>query len=272
MKTYSTFAEAYQDLAKRLQEAPEVSVRGLKTKELLCETFRIEDPTKRFELLPEKRELYFYGELLWYLCGTYDVREISPFSKFWLKIAGEDKKVNSNYGHRIFRTERTFFRALSLLKKDIYARQAICHINLPRDVYVGNKDIPCTVFLHFVVRDQRLNMIGFMRSNDFIKGLTYDFPAFSVFQQIMFMLLREDWPDLKLGWYQHWATSLHVYEPDFEKLSQFQTENSYREKSIRLKRLPITSSGRPVREIEELFLKAQKEPERAFEVQEALFS
>lgn len=258
--TYQDFYEAYCCLAKALLNAEEVTVRGLKTKEVLGASFRVNDVTKRVKL-EKNRETYLFGELLWYLAGSYDVEEISPFSSFWKKIA-TDGKVNSNYGHRILRQEKTFFNALRQLEKDIYSRQAIAHINLPRDIRTDNKDIPCTMFLHFFVRESKLNLIVYMRSNDIWRGLTYDFYAFVTFQQLMLKFLRERVDSsLQLGWYQHTVGSLHVYEPDYEKLVAFK-DSSGIDGHLILREMPIAEDGFPHPSAVEAFHNARDNKDR----------
>ena len=268
MTTYEDFYEAYSCISKQLLNAPEVTVRGLTTRELLGFSFKVKDSTKRTSLEPT-RERYLFGELLWYLSGSYDVDEIAPFSKFWLKIA-KDGKINSNYGHRIFRAEKTFFRALNQLSKDIYSRQAIVHINLPKDINTDNKDIPCTMFLHFFVRNDHLNLIVYMRSNDIWKGLTYDFYAFSMFHQIMLMKLKNHFPQLQLGWYQHIAGSLHVYDTDYEKLENFRGAHEIEGRLV-LKRDPIREDGSPINIVREAFHLAHQEPDRVKDIATSIF-
>lgn len=55
-----------------------------------------------------------------------------------------------------------------------------------------------------------------MRSNDVVKGTTYDIPSFILFQRLMLLRLREVYPDLEMGRYTHFDSSLHLYESDFE--------------------------------------------------------
>ena len=80
----------------------------------------------------------------------------------------------------------------------------------------GNKDVPCTFIQMFHIRDNKLHTTVEMRSNDVIKGTTYDIPSFILFQRLMLLRLREVYPDLEMGTYTHFANSLHLYSSDFE--------------------------------------------------------
>jgi thymidylate synthase len=95
-------------------------------------------------------------------------------------------------------------------------RQAVCSLWRPSDLvnaFRGDKkDLPCTLTLQFILRSGKLNLIVNMRSNDVWLGLPYDAWAWCSIQQLV-----ADALDVELGWYQHQAGSLHVYERNFEK-------------------------------------------------------
>jgi thymidylate synthase len=57
-----------------------------------------------------------------------------------------------------------------------------------------------------------------MRSNDIFRGLPYNFVQFTTMQEIM-----AGWLSLKVGSYNHFSDSLHVYESDFGRLEAVQT-------------------------------------------------
>lgn len=55
-----------------------------------------------------------------------------------------------------------------------------------------------------------------MRSNDITTGTIHDVSAFCVFMRLMYLRLKEVYPDLELGTYTHIASSFHLYEKDFD--------------------------------------------------------
>jgi len=58
-----------------------------------------------------------------------------------------------------------------------------------------------------MIRDESLDAVVSMRSNDAVLGLPYDVFLFTFLQEMMAVEL-----DLKLGAYHHFASSLHLYE------------------------------------------------------------
>ena len=162
---------------------------------------------------------YLKGELIWYFTGDKNIEFIGKYSSFWKKIANSDGTANSAYGNLIFRrkNEYNFTEwgwAIQSLKDDKDSRQAIMHFNTPDHLFLSNKDQVCTMYGIFLIRNNRLNFHVYMRSNDVIKGLTYDVPFFTLLQVEAWKILVKQYPKLMLGSYFHNATSLHLYEND----------------------------------------------------------
>lgn len=66
-----------------------------------------------------------------------------------------------------------------------------------------------------MIRNNRLNLIVNMRSNDIFKGLTFDVFQFTLLQELMAAELG-----VELGTYTHIDNNLHVYENDIPKIRQ----------------------------------------------------
>ena len=116
------------------------------------------------------------------------------------------------------------------------------YIGSPKFQYESNKDLPCTSFLQFFIRKNKLHLIVNMRSNDLIKGTTFDIPFFMLLLQNMFLLLKEVYPELELGYYYHNAMSLHIYEPDFD-LVEDMLKHDFDFNKIELKKPIINKHG-----------------------------
>lgn len=101
------------------------------------------------------------------------------------------------------------------LQRDPDTRQAVVTIWDPAyDAHTdGLRDYPCTLSLHFMVRDDALDLHVTMRSNDVWWGLAHDVFQFTQLQQTMAAALG-----FELGQYYHHANSLHFYERDREQL------------------------------------------------------
>lgn len=177
----------------------------------------IEDPTRcimtnRVRKMPMR---YAIGEMLWYASGSPKLKEIRKYTSAWDRMSDDGEKVNSNYGWCI--KEKFGFDQYEYVKKllsvDADTRQAVIHIKEPRNTLENpTKDLNCTVCLQFFVRERKLYMTTYMRSNDLWMGFPYDVFQFTALQVLLSMELG--W---ELGTYTHIAGSLHLYLRDYKK-------------------------------------------------------
>lgn len=96
------------------------------------------------------------------------------------------------------------------LKKHPASRQAVISLwNPSEDCTVEKtKDFPCSNWLHFMIRDNKLDCVLTIRSNDLIWGLSsINVYEFTVIQEILARLLG-----VEVGKYWHFADSLHIYK------------------------------------------------------------
>lgn len=180
----------------------------------ICDAvFCIEDPTRNIVKNPIRNMpmRYAIGELAWYLSGSHKTKDIAQFSKVWNRLSDDGENSNSAYGWRIF--DKFGFDqwdyVKTLLWKDPSSRQAVIHIK-DADCEPTN-DVPCTVYLQFLIRDGKLNMSTHMRSNDIWMGAPYDMFSFCFLHMLMAMEMGVD-----IGEYHHYAGSLHLYKRDYE--------------------------------------------------------
>lgn len=241
-----SFAEAYAKLLTILLEKPDhvCKPRGMEIKELIAPTIRITDPTDRLYTSAARSTpmKYLAGEFLWYFSGRHDPEFITKYSAFWNQIKNtesgssgiDDGMLNSSYGRLAFHQVwadaswngvpiTQWEWSLRSIVRDIDTRQAIVHINRPAHQVDWIKDFPCTMHFQFLVRDGKLHMVVGMRSNDVIKGTTFDIPMFGFFQETMLHNLhqlgqemnRPDLEGLTLGHLTLVANSSHLYERDY---------------------------------------------------------
>ena len=222
-----TFADVYEKSMRMLLENPEYKSkpRGLDVHECLNVGLHIEDPTSNLFRYEDKSLTlptgYVKKEMCLYLLASNDARDFSKASKFWDGIKTKGGKINSAYGNLIFNNSlkdgrSQFDWAFDSLKNDKDSRQAFMRFNNTSHQYNGNKDVPCTFIMTFHIRNNKLNATIEMRSNDLIKGTTYDIPSFILFQRLMLLRLREVYPDIEMGFYEHFNSSFHLYSTDFE--------------------------------------------------------
>lgn len=222
---HKTLASMYEQMLFDVYETPQYTSapRGQEIRERINTTYVLADPTSNMftNVIRSVPKRYIAGELKWYFSGSKELVDIVDYSKFWSFIANEDKTLNSAYGHLLFKklnkagwTQWEWAYNSLVLDKD--SRQAIMYFGGSDYQYEGNKDFVCTSFGQFLIRDNKLHFHVTMRSNDLIKGTTFDIPFFTLLQQNMLLLLKEHHPELELGHYYHNAISLHVYGNDFD--------------------------------------------------------
>jgi thymidylate synthase len=156
--------------------------------------------------------------MAWYLHRDTDVDYIGQYSGMWSTLTNPGtNEINSNYGALVINDEQIGWVVDSLLA-DKNSRQAIMFFNQPKFQFKGNKDFVCTMYGNFFIRNNKLNMKIQMRSNDIFYGLTFDAPFFSFLMQTVYLILKKNdqYKDLELGTYHHYADNIHFYERHFE--------------------------------------------------------
>ena len=223
-----TFAECYRDSLIHLQKfGLKNEARGTTSLEIRDVALEIEDPRSCLygNDARSSQIKYISAEFLWYYMGRNDVEFISKYAKFWESIQNHDGTLNSAYGNLIF-TEKTtdgqsqYEWALGSLITDPNTRQAVMHFNKPSHQYKSNKDFVCTMYANFHIRENRLYMSVFMRSNDVILGAPTDIAFFCSLQLQMLSHLKSFYPTLELGTYTHTANSYHVYDRHYDLLDK----------------------------------------------------
>ena len=99
------------------------------------------------------------------------------------------------------------------LRQDLDSRQAVLTIWQPRPE--PSKDIPCTVSMQFLIRDNKIHTIVNMRSSDAYLGLPYDLFVFSCITAKLRDLMGKR--GLRLGNLTVFAGSSHIYQRDYAK-------------------------------------------------------
>jgi thymidylate synthase len=101
-----------------------------------------------------------------------------------------------------------------VLHQDPDSRRAVIPLFTEEDLGRSSEvvDVPCCCSLQFLMRDEKLCLVTYMRSNDMMTGFGYDIFLFTMLQELMALELN-----LPLGWYQHVTASMHLYSKDYEK-------------------------------------------------------
>lgn len=173
---------------------------------------------------------YACAELLWYLSMSNKIEMIKAYAPQYENFSDDGKTANGAYGYRwkhnlgfeianiLFQTNfRSQLHAvIALLKKDPNTRQAVMTMWDSRDLinsYVKlTKDTPCNLTWSFFLRNDILDMVCNIRSNDLWLGFPYDIFCNTCIQRIIANDLG-----VNVGTYTHQVGSLHIYMKHYEK-------------------------------------------------------
>ena len=225
---YKNLNEAFvEELAKLKAHGAIVNSRGSKQLERTFVNFVIEDPTQIDILVPARKfnKNYAIAEWLWYISGNQKINNISKLASIWSDIQDPYGEAESNYGSYIFSVDPRSVQSqwdwiVEELKNDPDSRRATIVINQPYHKEKNPKDYPCTHYVHYFVRDRKLDMGVYMRSNDAIFGFCNDVFTFSLFHQLMLNHLNDNGMNITIGNYHHNAGSFHIYERHFPMLDK----------------------------------------------------
>jgi thymidylate synthase len=204
-------------LSEILQRGEVVNPRGQTTKELLAVSFCltnvrarvIENPARRFSMP------LALGEFAWHIGASDEVDALAYYAPRWRDFSDDGVHViGSCYGRKIFGTSEggasPWNRVLQTLRLDPASRRAVLSLWDERLAPTG-KDLPCTMTIQFLVRQDRLVAVVHMRSNDAIWGIPYDVFLFTMLQEYLATCLG-----VEVGDYIHLASSMHLYERHLE--------------------------------------------------------
>lgn len=183
--------------------------RGFKCKEIIAPQLILTNPRNCTITIKERKLNYAYLiiEKMSYLTGIQNKECILAYNAQMKNYLNTSDNFDGAYGPRI---NGQLDWCYNLLKKDPDSRQAVITIRNESDCH-ETKDHPCTLSLHFILRDNKLHLITTMRSNDIKWGTCLDIPAFCFIQEVMAY-----WLNVELGEYIHQPASLHYYD-NFEK-------------------------------------------------------
>lgn len=221
-------------LAELLRTKNRVRASRGKIRERLGAYIRINSPRARLSRTNRRGALFSaLGELLWYLSGTDDIHFIRYYAKKYDEESEDGATVYGAYGPRLFGTRGNgqLKNVASRLRLKRSSRRAVVQLFDAADLEVDRIAVPCTCVLQFAIRDKKLHMLTYMRSNDAYMGLSHDVFAFTMIQEIVASELH-----VGLGAYHHMVGSLHLYQDD-EKAARKYVDEGWQEKVL-MPRMP----------------------------------
>ena len=195
---------------------------GQKTIEMIGASFIADKPA----IFGTPNEDYIEKELAWYNSQICNVNAISgKVPEAWKMAANDYGQINSNYGNIIYsdKYHHQFGRVLDELLTNIDGRRATMIYTRPSiwEEYneEGKNDFICTNAVTYYIRDNWLQSVVQMRSNDVVFGYKNDY----AWQLYVLEQLVKDYNDckengvheLKAGDLIWQVQNLHVYERHF---------------------------------------------------------
>lgn len=222
MYKYSTLDHVWRNTLGRLLNAKTVDSRLGPTKEIVGYQIFLASTDFTF-LVNECRALspyYACAETLWYLSYQQSINMIKAYAPQYEKFA-EDGIAHGAYGYRLWSNlwmhNNQLAIVINILAREPNSRQAIITMWTAQDDLGmdDKKDLPCTLSMQFLIRDERVCLIVTMRSNDAWLGLPYDIFAFTCIQKLVAQAVGRE-----PGWYCHQAGSEHLYKKDWDKAKE----------------------------------------------------
>lgn len=215
----SNIAGAWQQLVRALlTEGHTVAPRGQQTIEITNVTLEINRGLDNI-LVNATRDLnyrFMIAEWLWIQAGLNDVASLSQYNSIMKNFSDDGAILSGAYGPRLaFQWE---YIAKSL--EDRETRQAVATIWTPNPQ--GSRDIPCTISLQWLIRDDLLHCTVNMRSSDAWLGLPYDFFTFSQLTNMV-----SSFVDVPVGSITMNLASSHLYAVNTEKATRALFDMNY---------------------------------------------
>jgi len=207
-------------------EAYTIDKTGAKTIEMIGASFLATEPS----IFGKPSESYIDAEIKWYESESTNINDIHPNKEppaAWKYSADPHGNINSNYGHLIYSDKyyNQFHNVVDELVLNPDGRRATMIYTRP-SIWVeydegGKSDFICTNAVTYYIRNNELQSVVQMRSNDVVFGYKNDY-AWQRYVMDRICEAMNDHDDRIfeediLPGFMHWQVqNLHVYERHFD--------------------------------------------------------
>ena len=189
---------------------------GQNTIELLGASFIADEPA----IFGTPNQEYINREIDWYISASTNIHDIydrgTAPPEAWQYAADNHGNINSNYGYLIFSDiyYRQYDNVLTELLENPDSRRASMIYQRP-SIWTeynenGKSDFICTNAVTYYIRNDELQSVVQMRSNDVVYGYKNDY----AWQQYVLTTLAKDL-GIQPGFITWQVQNLHVYERHF---------------------------------------------------------
>lgn len=189
-----------------------IAVRGNGTWEVRMRSFQITSPLERCIVIPHRNNNIFstIAESAWVISGRNDLDYLKDYLPRATGFSDDGQTWRAGYGPRLRNWNgidqvRQIYR---LLSSDPNTRRAVMILFDPDRDFTESKDIPCNNWLHWTLRNGKLDLSVAIRSNDLLWG----FSGINTFEWSLLQEMMANWLGVEVGTQTYFIGSLHLYE------------------------------------------------------------
>lgn len=237
MRKYDTFSDAYRSTLNLLLNTG-TKVEGVHSKqsigsnfgaaprpffEVQGDVFQLENPRHRWlhDSIRQPNPAFAAANFLFTISGGQDFAMITSYNSRGRQLAEDESRYEAMFGSRLFSPGHQMAYVKKKLQEDKASRRAVALIYSMEDTLLDRRDTPCAIALQFLIRNEQLDCICFMRSQSAVMVMPYDIFLFTMLQEWLSVEL-----EIELGRYIHCCGSLHYYEEDSPLILRLVDDNS----------------------------------------------
>lgn len=191
------------------------------TKELLQRSVTLTHPLERCIAVPHRNNDVFaaIAETVWVIAGRADMAFLTRYVKRAAEFSDDGMRWRAGYGPRLRNWSGTTDQLAAVvaeLRRNPESRRAVISFFDPSSDLEPSKDVPCTDWLQFMLRDGVLSLAVTVRSNDLFWG----FSGINTFEWSVLQEMVATWLGATVGPVTYFIGSLHVYDWHFERTAQ----------------------------------------------------
>jgi len=192
--------------------------------------FQIDDPRDRI-IFNKNFGLNIFqciGTFLWITQGSFNAETIKYYAPYSSKYSSDGFKMIGAYGPRLFGIHHLeqIKHVINILDEDTSRRRAVASIYLPQfDQHKTADEVPCTLNLQYLVREQKVQSVTYMRSQNAFRLLPYDVFLFTMLHEYVNAVLTTA-HNTELGTYNHYSGSFHIYIDELDVIKSALEDNT----------------------------------------------
>jgi thymidylate synthase len=210
---YKNVEEAFiGELREVIDNGENIEVRNSKTREIRARLIEIDSIQQRCLVIPGRNNNIFatIAESMWVIAGRDDLEYLSAYLPRAKDFSDDGETWRGAYGPRLrdWNGVDQLEEILAILSKDPTSRRAVATLFDPNRDFAQSKDVPCNNWLHFLIRNGRLDLHVVARSTD----IWWGFSGINAFEWSLLLELMSYWLNREAGSLTFFTSSLHLYE------------------------------------------------------------